>query len=92
MTNARELKSGFHIAVADSKMTPTGAGVFIPYDLEWGKRMKALRAFIAEYYDMTEEDFPAMFEDRLWLDEKIAHVRRLQASQTESHARRGDNA
>ena len=51
MTNARELKSGFHIAIADSRLTPTGAGVFIPYDLEWGERMRALRAFIAEYYD-----------------------------------------
>ena len=42
--NAMELKRGFHLAVEDSRIIPTGNGVFIEYDGFLSKKMEGLRA------------------------------------------------
>ena len=54
-------------------------GIFIPFDIEWGKDLKELKAYLAKYYPDAKERFPTMFEDRLFADDKIEHIRRLKA-------------
>lgn len=61
MENAIELKSGFHIQTRDSKVTPLGDGVFIPFSFTGGAVMYALRDFLKEYCCDGGEEPPKFY-------------------------------
>ena len=64
-----ELPEGVHLAFQDSKMTQVDKGIFIPYDLSWGKRMDALKEFLITYYCASQEAFPHLFAEHIRMDE-----------------------
>ena len=59
--NAMELKRGFHLAVEDSRIIPTGNGVFIEYDGFLSKKMEGLRALLIQCYPDAATRFPEAF-------------------------------
>ena len=61
MENAIELKSGFHIQTKDSKVTPLGEGIFVPYHCSGGPFMYALRVYLKEHCCSPGEEPPTMY-------------------------------
>lgn len=81
--NAMELKRGFHLAVEDSRIIPTGNGVFIEYDGFLSKKMEGLRALLIQCYPDAATRFPEAFAHRYSQDEIAEHSRRLREQRAE---------
>ena len=59
------LEPGFHIALADSKITQMDDGIFISWDVLRNETAIELKDYLEKHFKITPDDFPYLYREHV---------------------------